>query len=417
MAELKDRLRALELIDAPDLRERIRQWEPRPPRVQPPVQPMLQRVGVVLLAFVVAGAGIAFAVQAFRPADRRTDPVATNPPQDAKTENGRIAFSVGPDADIFVVAPDGTGLTKMVDRHMSGEEGGLQMSWSPDGTTLAFTDYRPNGSTGLFVEADGGTPVDISSSLHDADSPTWSPDSSQLALGGCCEAGYDIYVVNADGNDVRRVTDERDNGVDGAFMPAWSPDGAKIAYSVTRYDEGSQDETHGISIVNVDGGVPVVITWSSNHDDMPVWSPDGTKIAFLRLAPDGYSDVFVASTVGELTEPVRLSSPSVHATSLPNWTSDSQEVLFSARRLDNDNQGIYIVSVDGTLERVLLEDAFAGDPTWSPDGRWIAFVRDDAGSGLVAIWQMRTDGTGQTELASGYEEASNIEWQSQTVNV
>jgi Tol biopolymer transport system component len=404
MSELKERLRPLELIQAPDLRDRIREWEPRAPRSQP----LFKRLGVVALAFVVAGAGIAFAVQAFRATEPRTQPAAT-------IENGRIAFSVGPDADIFVIEPDGTGLTKMIDRHVSGQEGGLQMTWSHDGTKLAFTDYRPNGSTGLFVmDAEGGA-VDISPSLQLADSPTWSPDGSELAFGGCCDDYYDIYVVNADGTDLRRLTNERDNGVDGAHSPAWSPDGSKIAYSVDRYNENSQDETHGISIVNAAGGDPDFITWSVNIDESPVWSPDATRIAFLRKAPDGYVDVFVVSAVGDPNEPTRLSSPSVHATSLPNWAPDSEEVLFSARRLDNDNQGVYVVSVDGTDEHVLLEDAIAGDPVWSPDGRWIAFVRDDAGSGFFAIWLMQRDGTGLSELASGFEEAGGLDWQSLSV--
>jgi TolB protein len=401
MPELKDRLRALELIQAPDLRNRIRGWEPRAPRIPS----SFRRAGVVLLAFVVAGAGIAFAVRAFRATEQPTQPAAT-------IENGRIGFAVGPDSDIFVVWPDGTGLTELGARHTGGQEGGVQMAWSPDGTSLAFTDYRPSGSVGLYVmDAEGGTPVDISPSLEHADSPTWSPDGTELAFGGCCDAGYDIYVVNADGTELRRVTDERDNGVDGAFMPAWSPDGAKIAYSVTRYDEGSQSETHGISIMNADGSDSVFITWSSNVDEVPVWSPDATKIAFLRKTLDGYVDVFVASAVGEHTAPTTLSSPRVHATSLPNWAPDSQQVVFSAQRLDNDNLGIYVASAVGAGERLLLEDAFAGDPVWSPDGRWIAFVRDDAGSGLHAIWLTRTDGTGLTQLASGFEEVGGIDWQ------
>lgn len=402
MREAKDRLRALDQIQAPDLRERIRSWEPRPARPEP----LLKRLGVALLAFLVAGAGIAFVIQAFRATGQRPRPAAT-------VENGNIAFSAGPDADILVVGPDGTGLTKLVDRHMRGQEGGLQIAWSPDGTRIAFTDYRPDGSRGLHVmDAEGATPAEVSSSLADADSPTWSPDGTKLAFTGFAgTSGYEIYVVNADGTGLRPLTDEQDNGVDGAFMPAWSPEGARIAYSVTRYDEDSQTETHGISVMDADGSDPIMITSSSDIDEVPVWSPDGSTIAFLRKTSSGFPGVFVAGSAGELPEATRLSSPGVQVTSAPSWSPDSQQVVFSAQRLDNDNLGIYAVTVVDADERVLLEDAYAGDPTWSPDGRWIAFVRDDAGSGLLAVWLMRTDGTDLTELAGGFEQAGGINWQ------
>jgi len=399
MRDLKDRLRALDLIQAPDLRDRVRRLQPGPP----PVEPVFRRLGVVLVAFAIAAGGIAFAIEAFR---------STVPPAQSGTtiQDGRIAFSSGPDADIFVVWPDGTGLTRLVARHARGQTGGVQMAWSPDGQKLAFTDYRRDDSVGLYVmEADGGAPLDISPSLQVADSPTWSPDGTQLAFGGCCDAGYEIYVIGADGSGLRRITDERDNGVDGGHMPAWSPDGTRIACVVTRYDAGSQTETSGILVMGADGSHPEFVTHSSEIDESPIWSPDGTKIAFLRKTADGYVQAFVASAAGALTEPTRLSS--VHATSLPNWAPDSQEVLFSAQR------GIYAVSIIGPEEEVLLEDAYARGAVWSPDGSWIAFVRDDVGSGLVAIWLMRPDGTGQTEAVGGLEDAGGIEWQPSQVDV
>jgi Tol biopolymer transport system component len=400
MREVRDRLRALDQIQAPDLRERIRGWEPRAPRTEP----SLRRVGIALLAFVVAAAGITFAIRAFRAAESPVQPATT-------IENGKIAFSGGPDADVFVVEADGSGLTKLVDRHASGQEGGLAIAWSAEGTRIAFTDYRPDGSRGLYVmAADGATPVDVSPSLADADSPAWSPDGTKLAFTGFAgTTGYEIHVVNADGTGLRSLTDEQDNGVDGAFMPAWSPDGTRIAFSVTRYDTDSQIETHGIAVMNANGGDPLMITSSSDVDEVPVWSPDGSKIAFLRKMSAG-SGVFVAN-VGELSELTRLSSPGVYATSAPGWSPDSHEVVFSAQRQDSDNLGVHVVSVPDASERRLLEDAYAGDPAWSPDGRWIAFVRDDGGTRRFAVWRMRTDGTDLSELAGGFEEAGSVNWQ------
>jgi Tol biopolymer transport system component len=401
MREVKERLRVLDQIQAPDLRERIRSWELRPRRPEP----ALSRVGVALLAVVLAAAGLVFAIRAFRAPERRPQPAAT-------VENGSIAFSAGPDADIFVVEPDGSGLTKLVDRHGGDQEGGLQIAWSPAGTRIAFTDYRPDGSRGLYVmDAEGTTPVDVSPSLSDADSPTWSPDGTKLAFTGFGgEIGYEIYVVNADGTGLRRVTDLPDNGVDGAFMPAWSPDGARIAYSLTRYHEDTQTETQGIAVMDADGSDPVRITSSSDIDEVPVWSPDGSMIAFLRKTSSG-SGVFVADSGGELSEAIRLTSPVLYITSAPSWSPDSKQVVVSAQAVDPDNLGIFVADVVDQDNHLLFYDAYAGDPAWSPDGRWIAFVRDDAGSGLLAVYRMRADGNDQTELAGGFEQAGGINWQ------
>ena len=89
------------------------------------------------------------------------EPSAASPdaatPAATTRSNGTIAFSSGPSADILVVERDGSSVRRLVNRHAEGQEGGVQFAWSPDGSKLAFTDYRPDGTRGLFVmDSDGG---------------------------------------------------------------------------------------------------------------------------------------------------------------------------------------------------------------------------------------------------------------------
>ena len=78
-------------------------------------------------------------------------------------------------------------------------------------------------------------------------SPVWSPDGSRIAFVGASEEGFDLYVMNADGTDITRLTDLPGDET----QPAWSPDGDRIAYSWD--DLGDPRFRTGISVVNADG--------------------------------------------------------------------------------------------------------------------------------------------------------------------
>ena len=78
-------------------------------------------------------------------------------------------------------------------------------------------------------------------------SPVWSPDGSRIAFVGASEEGFDLYVMNADGTDITKLTDLPGDET----QPAWSPDGDRIAYSWD--DLGDPRFRTGISVVNADG--------------------------------------------------------------------------------------------------------------------------------------------------------------------
>jgi Tol biopolymer transport system component len=198
-----------------------------------------------------------------------------------------------------------------------------------------------------------------------------------------------VYVANVDGTGVRRLGK--------GSTPSWSPDGRRIAFH--RYVRGRNSE---IVVVDADGRNERRLTRHPAEDLWPVWSPDGKRLAFVSTR-DGTWEVFVmnanGSGVRQLTH--RIASTELNVT--PAWSPDGRLIAFSSTRTP-ENPEIWVVRPDGKgLRRltrtkgdvhVLGDDGF---PSWSSDGRLIAFSSNRTGDGEV--WLMRRDGSGQRRLA------------------
>jgi Tol biopolymer transport system component len=189
-------------------------------------------------------------------------------------------------ADIWVldIAASATDPTKPVTHPVLERTGDERYpSYSPDGTKIAFRGdldlAEPSGDEELYVMDADGTNVHQLTDNGDFDSaPAWSPDGTEIAFekaaagtfvpGVPAEPGKeaeekDIYVMDADGTNVRRLTDSP--GLDEG--PVWSPDGTKIAFSSDR--TGQQE----IFVMNADGSDPQSLTQNPARDESPDWQP------------------------------------------------------------------------------------------------------------------------------------------------
>jgi hypothetical protein len=349
MTDLRQRFARLDRVAVPDLRADIRT---RPPG-EPPSQFPWGRLGTAAVAFVVAGAGIAFAARAF---------LGTPVSRPSAAPAGKIAFERA--GDIFVVESDGTGLSQLTDSKARESS----PAWSPDGTRIAyaFLAHGPGTTTEIRVmDAEGSHVIRPTGELAGSewltwsDWPTWSPDGTRLAFEGFDEDhGYEIYAVGLDGTGLHRLTDETDNGVDGAHMPAWSPDGTKIAFYATRYDPASETEAQAIHVMNPDGTNQNQLTDGSAIDEAPAWSPDGTRIAFTRKA-DGNSEIYIMSEDGTGQRNL-TNDPSEDGD--PTWVPDGGHIAFGSYR--DGVHGVYVMGADGTGVSRLADHAV--DPYWQP---------------------------------------------------
>jgi Tol biopolymer transport system component len=190
------------------------------------------------------------------------------------------------------------------------------------------------------------------------------------------ESGGSIYAIDA--------ADGAQTLLHAGYLPAYSPDGTRIAYAET--------PAGNVWVANADGSDLIQV--ATNHFLSPlVWSPDGTRIAYIS---GSYSTGFAVSVGKADGSGSIVVSQDASSDAPPSWSPDGTELAFTTT---NDTD-IAVANVDGSGRRLLIQDATQDmAPSWSPDGSRIAFLRGSFGS--FVLYTIRPDGSGlhQIEVA------------------
>jgi len=208
------------------------------------------------------------------------------------------------------------------------------------------------------------------------------------------DGNNEIYVMNADGTGVTRLTNDRADDVD----PAWSPDGRRIAFA----KDGQ------IHVMNADGSGVTNLTSDFSVNRGPAWSPDGRRIAFHSdRDADGNFVIFEIYTMAaDGTVPIRLTDlPGDHSSAA--WSPDGRTIAFVCQDFSSASaRQICAMNADGTDVRVLTDNARDqrdADPSFSPDGRKIVFTRTGYGyDGKAEVVTMNPDGSDLNRLYNGF---------------
>lgn len=210
-----------------------------------------------------------------------------------------------------------------------------------------------------LVNADGSNLRQLTDNNAMDLSPAWSPDGSRLVFVSNRDGNDEIYTMNADGSDVRRLTKTPDAS---ESFPAWSPDGQLISF------DSDRGKNWDVYIVNSDGSNLRRLTEHPGEDWISSWSPDGQQIAF-ESKRDGNYEIYVVNIDGNNLQ--RLTQNTVQD-GAPKWSPDGSKITFFSRR--DGNPEIYVINADGSqplrLTNQAGEDSF---PAWSPDGNWLVF--------------------------------------------
>jgi CubicO group peptidase (beta-lactamase class C family)/sugar lactone lactonase YvrE len=232
--------------------------------------------------------------------------------------------------------------------------------------------------------------------------PAWSPDGRQIAFTRAIPAPVspgsqpaEIYISDRDGGNMQQLTNNGRNN----YLPAWSPDGRKIAY-ISGGRTGFS--SHEIYVINADGSNDTRLTDNSAQEYGVSWSPDGAQIAF-GTNRDGAWRIYTMKSDG--SEQRALPNPAEGNS--PSWSPDGSRIAFMSER--DGNADIFVMDADGANQQLLAGgEAWDYLPFWSPDGRRIAFASTREGD--AAIYVMSADGSGVTRISGTGLAADVASW-------
>jgi Tol biopolymer transport system component len=265
-------------------------------------------------------------------------------PSSGNGSNGMIVFQSDRDGnyDLYVMNPDGTDVRNLTN-HPASDTGPVP---SPDGRRIAFQSNRDGNDEIYVLDLETGAQSNLTNHPANDHSPTWSPDGSSIAFVSdrtsilLDEARglwtSDIYIMEADGSDPRRVTDSNlSNGYSGL---AWSPDGRSIALCLSSFTAHGGFFSLGIHLLDLNDSTLTRLTFDSSTSQCdPHWSPDGSKLLFVSSG-SGFSNIFVMNADGTDQKVAATETAAYDTQLVAGWNVHC--VLFqSVRRLSSLRYG------------------------------------------------------------------------------
>ena len=316
------------------------------------------RRAIILLGVAMAVLFLASALVSTEPSAQTTSPEGKIVYVKQGTEPSEHCDEQHACDDIWVMDADGTNQTNLTNTPDTNEG---QPAWSPDGTKIAFTGPGDLNEDGVrlgdiyVMDADGTNRTNLTDTPNRSDyQPSWAPSGAQLTFVRVVEGRVfleqpDIFVMDTDPatkDDAINLTQTDESEYD----PAWSPDGAKIAFA------GVRNSGWEIVTMDPDGQNEKILTGDGfdGNDEAPDWSPDGTKVVFMK-----------ESQVGGCCEPWEIwavnrdGSGDTNLTNDPSydmgpsWSPDGSEITFSSTRARTDEDpsrtDIYAMPAPTTL--------------------------------------------------------------------
>jgi hypothetical protein len=261
----------------------------------------------------------------------------------------------------------------------------------------------PTATFTAVAQATEASPPPTATELPATSTPVPTEPSAakfgRLVFSSNRDGNPEIYVVDLAGGQPQRLTNNNAND----WLPDWSPDGGRIAF--TSHRTGSYD----LWVMNADGGGQSAWVTTGAWDEYARWAPDGQRLSFSSTARTqgvDNSEIFVRQASGQLTQVTQSTAEDQWA----DWSPNGR-LVYTEGFQDSSDWDIHLINPDGSNHTLWLDQSTCDvQPTWSPDGQWIAFLRigsDTDGDGRVDfedagdVWVGRASGGGLRQLTSG----------------
>ncbi len=238
-------------------------------------------------------------------------------------------------------------------------------SWSPDGESIAYASYREGAQNIWVVEIDTsegkvepvGEPIQVTTGKFIDENPSWSPDGESILFSSNRIGKPGLCIVKLPDNEVVILEQE-------GIHPRWSRQSDKIAFV-------DMNNIWTMELNNKKSG-----RWltSSGYNEFPCWSGDGSRLIFSSSG-----NLLSINEDGSMLMPLTSSGWN----NQPDWSDERDEIVLVSNR--GKHYDLWKMKSDGTSTTQLTDGpGQESSPTWSPDGKWIAFQANYEGS--FDIW-------------------------------
>jgi TolB protein len=319
-------------------------------------------------------------------------------------KGGRLTYTSRGTGQIETIGADGNGRRRAT--HELADSFLTPFAWSGDAGRILYTAAVTPEHSHIWTMSPAGTDFKrLTRSRRDEGDPAWSPDGRQIAFTRWFAPNEHadpigaIYTIRRDGTHEKHLLGGSKAGYS-ASSPAWSPNGKRLAFVRTSLDFESIE----LIVANADGSHARRIA-EDVIDSAPAWSPDGRRIAYASggtitlVNPNGGRKATTVPAGDDCTELA--------------WSPDGRRFALVCGYLNTDKRRVYVMNVDGSDLRRVVEDTRATSPTWSPDGATIVFAGvtcHPPGWFDASICAVGADGSGLRELTPFRAISSSPNW-------